>query len=329
MNYTNLSTNEITALWTQYFQNSLYVQVFKYFIETCEDEETLELIKETIEVSKFTMQEVEHFFKSEDIDTPVGFTKNDVNLKADKIFHDPFMLLFMEHTLKFGLIASNTSLSLSTRKDIRDLFTELSRRTIELFNKCIDTSLSKGIMVRPPHITVQKGIEFVASKKYMSFFGNRALNTIELTHLFENIKSNTVGEMICMAFGQTSESVEVKEFMKRGLNISKKHIKIFTKIMNESDIDTPIGSNSFVTNSTSRVFSDKLMLYMMTFLSAAGQGNYSTAASASMRFDISLTYQRLSVEIGLFAKDGNDILINNGWLEEPPQVPDRDKLFKA
>ncbi|WP_307546111.1 hypothetical protein [Paenibacillus sp. V4I5] len=30
-----------------------------------------------------------------------------------------------------------------------------------------------------------------------------------------------------------------------------------------------------------------------------------------------------------FAKDGTDILIQNGWLEQPPQAAERDKLAKS
>ena len=42
----------------------------------------------------------------------------------------------------------------------------------------------------------------------------------------------------------------------------------------------------------------------------------------------SLNYERLSIEIGQYAKDGADIMISNEWLEQPPGTLDKDKLTK-
>jgi hypothetical protein len=39
-------------------------------------------------------------------------------------------------------------------------------------------------------------------------------------------------------------------------------------------------------------------------------------------------YIRLTAEIAAFAEDGLNIMIDNGWLEQPPQATDRDKLAK-
>ena len=66
----------------------------------------------------------------------------------------------------------------------------------------------------------------------------------------------------------------------------------------------------------------------MAFMSAAGIGNYATAAAASQRSDLLLNYERLSIEIGQYAKDGADIMISNEWLEQPPGTLDKDRLTK-
>jgi hypothetical protein len=46
-----------------------------------------------------------------------------------------------------------------------------------------------------------------------------------------------------------------------------------------------------------------------------------------MRYDLIGLYQKLSVEVAAYAKDGLDIMLKNNWLEEPPQSSDR-KQFK-
>jgi hypothetical protein len=68
------------------------------------------------------------------------------------------------------------------------------------------------------------------------------------------------------------------------------------------------------------------MMFHMGLLSATGSGNYATAAAASQRSDLILNYERLSLEVAQFAKEGADIMIKNNWLEEPPGTMDKEKL---
>ena len=75
-------------------------------------------------------------------------------------------------------------------------------------------------------------------------------------------------------------------------------------------------------------FSDKLMVYHIALLNITGLGNYGMAISTSTRRDLIKEYMRLSGEIGLYAEDGANLMIKHGWMEEPPQAVDREKLSK-
>nr|WP_251027011.1 DUF3231 family protein [Bacillus sp. ISL-46] len=57
-------------------------------------------------------------------------------------------------------------------------------------------------------------------------------------------------------------------------------------------------------------------------------GYYGTAVSLSPRGDISAMYNRLSLEIQMYAEDGANIMIKNSWLEQPPMASDRDELIR-
>ena len=83
-----------------------------------------------------------------------------------------------------------------------------------------------------------------------------------------------------------------------------------------------------ITDSTTPPFSDKLIMFHMALLSSAGIGNYATSAAASQRSDLLLNYERLSLEIAQYAKDGADIMIQNEWLEQPPGTMDKEQLAK-
>lgn len=84
-----------------------------------------------------------------------------------------------------------------------------------------------------------------------------------------------------------------------------------------------------VQDSTTPVFSEKLMMFTVALVMNAGIGNYGASASASMRLDVASNYLRMAVETGRLGKSGADIMVKYGWMEEPPQSPDRKKLVKG
>ncbi|MBM7553372.1 DUF3231 family protein [Thalassobacillus pellis] len=332
MDKPNITSSEIAMLWTQYLQNTMSVQILRHFSETVEDEDVSRLVEQSLSIALNIVEEMKQLFKTEKIPVPRGFDETDVDIHAPRLSTDNFMWTFLENLGKAGMLSWSIAQSTATRSDIRTLFTSQIMETSRLFNNIIDTGLEKGFLIRPPYIEKPERVEFIEGKSYISNgfnpFHKRTLNDIEILHCFENTKTNAVGEMICTAFAQTAQSDAVRNYMKRGREISRKHLKTFQDILHNSDIHPPMSWGNCITSSTVPVYSDRLMMFLMSVLSASGQGNYSTASTASLRYDLVFQYQRLSVEIALFAKDGLDIMIENGWMEEPPQAPDRTELIK-
>ncbi|MED4761612.1 DUF3231 family protein, partial [Priestia megaterium] len=50
--------------------------------------------------------------------------------------------------------------------------------------------------------------------------------------------------------------------------------------------------------------------------------------SVCQRRDLSVDYARMITEMGLLAEDGANLLIDNGWMEQPPTATDRGDLAK-
>ena len=329
----NMTASEIGMLWTQYIQNSMSLQILKYFNEMVEDTDIRSVVKQSLQLTENVKNGFDQLYQVENIPIPDGFSETDVNLKAPRLYTDPFILSFIETMGKAGSAAYVLSQSVSSRPDIRASFSNILREYSLLLNQAIDTGLSKGLYTRPPSITKPVQIEYISGKKYFSSglnpFHKRTLNSIEIMHLSENIKTNAIGSLLCTGFAQTTDNKEVKKFFIDGKNISKKHVKIFSDKLNETGLPAPMSPDVGVTESTTRVFSDRLMMFLKSVLSATGQGNYSTASTASMRYDLVTDYQRLSAEIALYAKDGLDIMLKHKWLEEPPQAPDRNELINS
>ncbi|WP_433747523.1 DUF3231 family protein [Falsibacillus pallidus] len=331
-NTPKLTSSEIASLWTSYMQNSMSEQFLKYLLNHVEDSDFQPIIEKGHSICVNHLSQLVEIFQQEKIPVPNGFSQSDVNLNAPRLYTDTFMIHYLNHMSKAGLIGYSGFLSMSTRKDIRKIFQETLFQTTELYDESSDVLLQKGLYVRAPYIEYPEQKDYVDSKSYLRglnpFSSKRPLNAVELSHLNLNIQNNMIGSKLSLSFAQASPRKEVQELMLRGKDISEKHIKIFTETLLDNDIQTPISADVSITNSTAEVFSDKLMIFHQCMLTAAGTGNYAMAAAASQRSDLVFNYERLSLEIGQYAKDIASLMIKNEWLEQPPGTMDKVKLAK-
>jgi hypothetical protein len=324
---TQLTSSEIASIWTSYMQDSMSKCVLKYFLNHVDDEEIRSIVQFSYDLSSSHIEKLTTIFQEEQIPTPTGFTyDNDVNLNAPRMYSDLFMLTYINHMAKIGMLGYSGFVSVSAREDIRTYYREGLNETSELFERSSNVALSKGLFTRAPYIPYPTKTDYIDNKKYLR--SSRPLNAIEISHLFLNIQTNLIGSKLATSFAQGTTRESIRKWMLRGRDISKKHIQIFTKALIENDIQPPCPSDVSITDSTTPPFSDKLTMFHMSFMSAAGTGNYSTAAAASQRNDLIVNYERLSLEIAQYAKDGANIVISNAWLEEPPGTNDKEHLTK-
>ncbi|REJ09815.1 DUF3231 family protein [Halobacillus trueperi] len=328
MSKKTLTANETGLLWTQYVQNSMAIPILEHFQLTHRDEEIQPLIGLARELADRGIEDCGRFFEEAGLPVPNGYSLDDLNPNAPKLFTDAFMLTFLGHMGKVGLTSDGFSLGTSSREDVREFLSERINKQDQLYNRCVNIGMEKEVYIRPPQIAVSKETEYIETKKYYHPFSKRSLNTMEITHLYENIKTNTLGEVLCQGFAQTSKNKTVKEYMKQGKKMSIKHRKSFSTLLDQSGILTPMVSANYLTTNTDPVFSDRLMMYLISVLASSGQVNYATGSAVGLRYDIVFIYHKFILEAAIYAKDGLDIMIHNGWFEEPPQAPDRQKLIQ-
>jgi hypothetical protein len=325
-----LTAAEIANLWGTYMGNSMSVCVLQYFCHHVEDQQIREVLEYALSLSKKHVETVTEIFKHENFPIPIGFTDQDINLNAPRLYSDTFFLNYLHQTTKSGFSLYTIALPLMARSDVRDLMSECIVSLTELYNKVANISLSKGVYIRPPYITIPHEAEFVESKGFLAGFigGIRPLNALEITHLFSNSQTNSMGKSLIMGFSQVAQSEEIREYFIRGKEISKKQIEVFSSTLRQEDLPAPMTSDHDVMDSTVPPFSDKLMLFHIMGMNALGIFNYGAALSGSQRHDLHLIYARLSSEIGLYAEAGTRMMIKNRWLEQTPLSPDREALAK-
>jgi hypothetical protein len=327
----SLTAPEVSGLWTQYMFDSMSICFFKYALEHLEDEDIVAIYKDSLVLSESHVQKVKEFFRGEGIPIPQGFTNEDVNIHAPRLFQDPFHLYYLYIMTLQGLTGYSLSLSTSIRADLRKYYIACNTETMSLFDKTIDTMLTKGLYSRPAVLPPAENIDFIKHQSFLTgWFGEkRPLTGIEIGDITFNMNKMHMHVALKVGFSQVAESKKVRQYINRGKEISNKHIASFGKIFREEMLNSPMSWQSHVTSSTTSPFSDKWMMYQVQLSSQIAIAFYGTALSVTSRADIAEKYIVMISELVRFAEDGANLMIENGWMEEPPKASDRRALAKG
>lgn len=325
---TQLTAAEIGTLWYQCMSDSMAMQILTFFLQRSDDQEIRPVIEYAKGLSQKHLLKISEILGSESVPIPTGFTAEDIDLAAPRLYSDPFYLSYVRNMARIGLQRYGLALTSSARADVRKFLHECISTSAELDEKATQAELSKGLYVRSPYIPIPERKETVQSGNFMgSLFGKqRPLLAMEIDHLFINAQSNAMGKALLIGFSQVAKAPDIRDYLLRGKQISHKHIEVLSSTLINEDIPAPMSQDSYVTGSTVSPFSDKLMTYHTAMLQGAGLGNYGVSMSMSMRMDIVTMYSRLMVEIGQYVEDGTHLTIQKGWMEKPPQSADRKEL---
>ncbi|WP_174615812.1 DUF3231 family protein [Virgibacillus ihumii] len=326
-----LTAAEISSLWNSYQSETMTICGLRYFLQNVECEQTEALLTFALEKSQKNKEILQQFFRGEGYPVPQGFTDKDVNLDAPRLFSDKLYIYYLLHMSMIKLTMNNFSLVVSSTSDVINYYNDNVNHLQELHIKAKELAKEKGIYIRDPHLPKPDQIDFVKKQSFMAgWFGDRRpLLGQEITSLVYNSKRNALGQALITAFSQVAKSKEVRKYFERGRDISGKQVEVFKSILSKEYIsDSAFLLTSEVTDSTTAPFSEKCMMFIVTLLSASGIGQYGTAMSTSSRHDLGAQYTRLIAEIANYADDGADIMINHGWMEQPPMAADRKELAK-
>ncbi|WP_188456796.1 DUF3231 family protein [Virgibacillus oceani] len=326
---TKLTSAELSQLWTSYQNDSGSICMLTYFLKSVEDAEIRSLLDHALQLSQSHIQKLSGIFTNENFPIPKGFTKDqDLNINAPRLFTDVYMLQFMKQSAQISLNGYSVAKSLAVRSDIDAFFGQCLAEANQLDTMAKNILLTKGLYVRSPYIPYPDKIDFVKKQRFLTgWLGERRpLLSLEMTNLFANFQRNALGIATLIGFSQVAKSEKVKQFFIRGKEIAAKQNEVFGSLLREDDLPVPMTSETYVTESKVAPLSDRLMMFTITGLIALGIGYYGTSISTSLRRDLVAHYDRFIHEILKYSEDGANILIENGWMEEPPRASNRDEL---
>jgi hypothetical protein len=323
-----LVSSEVAALWGAYMQNSMAYCIIQHFQKVNEDADSTDIIQTALTNCNYVVNEVKRIFEKENHAIPIGFTQEDVNLKAGRVYSDLFTLRYIKYMAAAGTAAAAALLEVLARNDVREFFSTTSQLFMQLYNNTCDLLLKKGAFIRSPTIAPMEKAEYLQSESFLSgLMGkHRPLTAIELAHISKNTETNSIGRTFVSGFSQTANSPEVRKFMERGTEIAAKHETVFRDILVEDRVPLPSTWDSTISQSIDAPFSDKLMMFHTLSLNEISVAGYGAGIGASLRRDLGGHYTRLVAEIIQYGNDCVKLMIEHRWLEQPPQNIDRDAL---
>jgi Protein of unknown function (DUF3231) len=326
-----LTSAEMGKLWVTYEGNTMAKCVLSYYLQHVDDQDIKKIIENALSLSESLVKRIKEILVKENFPLPVGCTEEDVNLGAPRLFSDEFYLHYLKYTIKAGLSIYSIAIPLVTRKDIKDFFIHTLDSTVKLITQINEVLEEKGALVKPPKIPIPKRIDFAKRQSYLhGFFGdNRPLHALEISHLFDNTENNATSKALLIAFSQVAKTEKVKKFMIRGKEISNKHIEVCSQKLHKDNLPSPKSLDDLVSVSTIAPFSDKLMLWHKIDMFSMKIRSYANGASLNGRRDIGAMYAKFIMDVSLYVEDGANIMIDHGWMEQPPEAVDREDLAKG
>ncbi|HLO12729.1 MAG TPA: DUF3231 family protein [Pseudoneobacillus sp.] len=320
-----LTSVEMAKLWATYVGNSMTSQILPYFLQHCEDEYIRTLLENGIALSKDFIQRIEEFFKKNNFPIPEGFSKDDVNLGAPRLYEDEFYVHYLKYAAKAGLSLYAVAIPLVMREDIREFFVYINNCTAILLGQINNVLFDKHLITKPPIIPTPEKPDFINKQSYLNgWFGDvRPLHAMEITHLYDNIENNTTSKALLLGFYQTVRDEKIKALFKRGLDMTDKMVKQCIEKLHIENLPTPSYIDHLVTTSNYPPFSDKIMLFHKVDMFTMKIRSFGNSISVNGRRDISALYVRAMTNVGIFVDDGANILIDKGWMESPPIAFDR------
>jgi hypothetical protein len=317
---------EMGKLWATYMGNSMSIQILSYFLQHCEDEEVKLLLENGLALSKDFIKKIEGYFLRENFPIPTGFTNDNINSGAPRLYEDEFYVHYLKYAAKAGMSLYAVAVPLVLREDIREFFIYCNECTIIFLGQINKVLMDKKFIASPPIIPIPEGNSKVNKQSYLNgFMGEvRPLQALEIIHLWDNIENNVTSKALLVGFHQIVQDEKIKALFKRGIEMTDKALKQYKEKMHIEHIQSRDYLDHLVTTSTYPPFSDKIMLFHKVDMFSMKLRSFGNSMAVTARRDLNFLYARTLMNIGLFVDDGMNILIDKSWVEKPPSAYDRD-----
>jgi hypothetical protein len=314
-----LTSAEIGKLWATYMGNSMAKCILSYYLQHVEDENIKILLENALKLTEEFLKTIKEIFEKENFPIPKGFTEEDVNLNAPRLFEDEYYVHYLKYAAKAGMSIYSVGIPLVYRKDVNEFFRYCMDSTMDLMDQIKEILMNKGLIIKPPLIPIPEKVDFVNKDFLNGFLGHvRPLHALEIAHFYDNIENNVTSKTLIMAFAQVAKDENIRQLFERGRDMTATNIENYIKKLNDENLPSPTFLDDLVTTTLFSPFSDKLMLFHKMDMFSMKMRAFGNSVAVNGRHDVGLLYTKSFMKIGAFVEDAAKIMIEKGWMEQPP-----------
>ncbi|AXF56348.1 DUF3231 family protein [Salicibibacter kimchii] len=329
----SISAAELGSLWMGYENKTMNMRFLEHYMEKAENQDAKKILASYYKKERNHVETLTKIFQEEGAALPVGYTEKDVEPGAARLFDEMFDIMHLRLITVINMGLFTVHLSMAYRDDIRKLYQRFTADAQEAYDQTTDFLLKHAAIPRPPYITLPKEVEFAKTKQYMSGFNlfsqKRPLNAVEIGHIYQPLEANTIGMTLMAGFAQSAQNKDAAKIFFDGKDLAKQIVTKLSDLLRDSDVHTPSMWAGNATDSTNAPFSDKMMMYQTSVFTNFGMTSNAIGSAFSLRSDLPAKMAKTAADIFNFAKNSGQVIVDNGWLEEPPQAEDRTQLAKG
>jgi hypothetical protein len=319
-----LTSAEMGKLWATYMGNSMAKCILSYYLQHVEDENIKNLLENALKLTEEFLKTTKEIFEKENFPIPKGFTEEDVNLNAPRLFEDEYYVHYLKYAAKAGMSIYNVGIPLVYRKDVKEFFRYCMNSTMDLMDQIKEILMNKGLIIKPPLIPIPEKVDFVNKDFLNGFLGHvRPLHALEIAHFYDNIENNVTSKALIMAFAQVAKDENIRQLFERGRDMTATNIENYIQKLHDENLPSPTFLDDLVTTTLFSPFSDKLMLFHKMDMFSMKIRAFGNSVAVNGRHDVGLLYTKSLMKIGAFVEDAAKIMIEKGWMEQPPSAAKR------
>jgi hypothetical protein len=324
--YVELTTTEVSNIWSAYLKSSLELRFFQYFYATTKDHQIKIVVEQMLTQAQTSLHELKDLFINENLAVPIGFTEEDIKAGASKVFSDTFILYFCHDLTMLSLSTYPSALCDCTRKDIRAFFQKSIEFSLTIQNEMTELMLESGVYLKPPQVTLDHKVDFADTVNYLNglFGASRPLNAAEIANLTRIIHRAQFSKMVFVTFSKLATTKDLKQYFSKGRDTLEKVLDLLQEVLEKENIPLSASGDYQIFDSETSPFSEKLMLYFVN--ACLGMFCFimiSQAMTSSLRSDIVTKLSSIFKEMKKYYGQGLLLTITEKWLEQPPQAIDR------
>ena len=324
-----LSAAEMGHLWEMYLYNSAKKCQLQYFVAKTQDPEIRVILEYALQTATTRVNSLTQMFNTVGFPIPHGFTDEDVEPNAKRLFSDTFMLVNIRSLVNFELVESLMGLTRAIRTDVKEYYNTCIDQSQELLKKADEVILRKGVFVKPPYIPVPDRVEYVFQD---TFFGGvigdkRPINAFEITHVYTRLQTKMMERALILGFSQIVQSQKVQKLLSKGKQILDKQIDGWSKFLQDEDLPLPMTWEHEITDSSESPFSDKFIAFYLLTLMRNSVTLHGISLANCVRADIVTAFAGTIVRLQAYSKYILDLMISSGWLEKIPETSDRMEII--